>query len=247
MVRTIPSQGQIIYPASETNLDEVLQMGCYSPVICTGLDGENADLTARLLSDDGSHFEVVQNGNTVGTVAWQMTGKHSVMNALSVLGACLHIGVEVTVACQALSEFKGVKRRMELIGAVGGVEVYDDFAHHPTAIATTLDGVRKKIGKRKIWAIIEPRSNTMKLGVYQSQLAPSASLADSVIWYEPVGLDWSVKNAIGNANGQSVMNEIDEIVAHIASHAKADDVVIVMSNGGFGGIHTKIVNALKER
>ncbi|MDO4427083.1 MAG: UDP-N-acetylmuramate:L-alanyl-gamma-D-glutamyl-meso-diaminopimelate ligase [Moraxella sp.] len=244
LVRTIPSQGQIIYPVSETSIDEVLAMGCWSPVVRTGLDGDNADLTARLLRDDGSYFEVLQNGKTVGTVNWQMTGKHNVMNALSVIGAALHIGIEMAVACEALSKFAGVKRRMELIGNVGGVEIYDDFAHHPTAIATTLDGARKKVGKRKIWAIIEPRSNTMKLGVYQSQLAPSASLADSVIWYEPVGLDWSVKNAIGNIDGQMVMNDIDEIVGHLADNVGADDVVIVMSNGGFGGIHDKIVQAL---
>lgn len=247
LVRTIASQGQIIAPLAEKNIDEVLTMGCYSPIIRTGFDGENADLTAKLIKDDGSEFEVWQNGQKIGTVKWTMTGRHSVMNALSVIGASLHVGVSVETACEALSNFAGVKRRMELIGTAGGIEVYDDFAHHPTAIATTLDGARKKVGERKIWAVIEPRSNTMKLGVYQKELAPSASLADGVIWYEPVGLDWSVKEAIGDAINQTVMNDIDDIVNHIATIAKAGDSVIVMSNGGFGGIHTKIVNALKER
>lgn len=246
LVRTIPSQGQIIAPLSEKALDEVLAMGCYSSVIRTGFNDESAKLTARLLSEDGSHFEVFENGELQGEICWTMTGKHNVMNALSVIGACQHVSINIKTACEALSGFAGIKRRMELLDTVQGIDIYDDFAHHPTAISTTLDGARKRVKERKIWAIIEPRSNTMKLGIYQSQLADSASLADSVIWYEPVGLDWSVKAAIGNTANQTVMNDIDEIVAHITKNAKSGDSVIVMSNGGFGGIHQKIIKALNE-
>lgn len=248
LVRTIPSNGQIIAPSSEQHIDEVLAMGCWSPVVRTGLTGEQAGLTAELLADDGSHFKVLHDGQVVGEVKWSMTGLHSVSNALVTISASHHVGVEMATACQALSQFAGVKRRMELLATVNGIEVYDDFAHHPTAIATTLDGARKRLGERKLWAIIEPRSNTMRMGTHKSALADSAVLADEVIWYQPEGLDWDLQPVIDGAkNSAQLCTNLNDIIQRIVNEAKDGDVVVIMSNGGFGGLHQKLITALQEK
>lgn len=248
LVRTIPSNGQIIAPSSEQHIDEVLTMGCWSPVVRTGLIGEQAGLTAELLADDGSHFKVLHDGQVVGEVKWSMTGLHSVSNALVTISASHHVGVEMATACQALSQFAGVKRRMELLATVNGIEVYDDFAHHPTAIATTLDGARKRLGERKLWAIIEPRSNTMRMGTHKSALADSAVLADEVIWYQPEGLDWDLQPVIDGAkNSAQLCTNLNDIIQRIVNEAKDGDVVVIMSNGGFGGLHQKLITALQEK
>lgn len=248
LVRTIPSNGQIIAPSSEQHIDEVLAMGCWSPVVRTGLIGEQAGLTAELLADDGSHFKVLHDGQVVGEVKWSMTGLHSVSNALVTISASHHVGVEMATACQALSQFAGVKRRMELLATVNGIEVYDDFAHHPTAIATTLDGARKRLGERKLWAIIEPRSNTMRMGTHKSALADSAVLADEVIWYQPEGLDWDLQPVIDGAkNSAQLCTNLNDIIQRIVNEAKDGDVVVIMSNGGFGGLHQKLITALQEK
>ncbi|MDO4223636.1 MAG: cyanophycin synthetase, partial [Acinetobacter sp.] len=248
LVRTIPSQGQIIAPISETHIDEVLAMGCWTPVVRTGLNGEQAELTAELIRADGSHFKVLQHGTIVGEVQWTMTGLHSVSNALVTIAAAQHVGVEIATACQALSNFAGVKRRMELLDTVQGVEVYDDFAHHPTAIATTLDGARKRLGERKLWAIIEPRSNTMRMGTHKSQLADSAQLANEVIWYQPEGLDWDLQPVIhASKNSAEISSNLDDIIARVVKEAEAGDAVVIMSNGGFGGLHQKLIAALKQK
>lgn len=248
LVRTIPSNGQIIAPSSEQHIDEVLAMGCWSPVVSTGLIGEQAGLTAELLADDGSHFKVLHDGQVVGEVKWSMTGLHSVSNALVTISASHHVGVEMATACQALSQFAGVKRRMELLATVNGIEVYDDFAHHPTAIATTLDGARKRLGERKLWAIIEPRSNTMRMGTHKSALADSAVLADEVIWYQPEGLDWDLQPVIDGAkNSAQLCTNLNDIIQRIVNEAKDGDVVVIMSNGGFGGLHQKLITALQEK
>ncbi len=248
LVRTIPSNGQIIAPSSEKHIDEVLAMGCWSPVVRTGLISEQAGLTAELLADDGSHFKVLHDGQVVGEVKWSMTGLHSVSNALVTISASHHVGVEMATACQALSQFAGVKRRMELLATVNGIEVYDDFAHHPTAIATTLDGARKRLGERKLWAIIEPRSNTMRMGTHKSALADSAVLADEVIWYQPEGLDWDLQPVIDSAkNSAQLCTNLNDIIQRIVNEAKDGDVVVIMSNGGFGGLHQKLITALQEK
>ncbi len=248
LVRTIASNGQIIAPKGEKHIDEVLAMGCWSPVVRTALAGEQADLTAQLLAEDGSHFQVLHGTQVVGEVTWTMTGQHSVFNALSVIAAAAHVGVPMQVACQALSQFAGVKRRMELLGVASGVEVYDDFAHHPTAIATTLDGARKRLGERKLWAIIEPRSNTMRMGMHKSALADSAKLADEVIWYQPEGLDWDLQPVVAAAsNKASIATTLPAIIDKITQEAKSGDVVVIMSNGGFGGLHQKLMTALQNK
>ncbi|OUY06362.1 UDP-N-acetylmuramate:L-alanyl-gamma-D-glutamyl-meso-diaminopimelate ligase [Acinetobacter populi] len=247
LVRTIPSTGRIIAPISETNIDEVLQMGCWTPVVRTSLQAnDHAEVYAELLSEDGSHFKVLQHGQVKGEVKWSMTGQHSVANALATIAAAEHVGVEIAQACDALSNFGGVKRRMELLGTIHGIEVYDDFAHHPTAIETTLDGARKRLGERRLWAIIEPRSNTMRMGSHKDGLAHSARLADEVIWYQPAGLDWDLQPIVDAApNHAQVSQSLDDIIARIKNEAKAGDAVVIMSNGGFGGLHQKLIAALQ--
>ena len=246
LVRTIPSEGRIIAPITETNIDEVLEQGCWTPVIRTSLEpNDQVALSAELISADGSHFKVLEQGKVAGIVNWNMTGQHSVANALATIAAAQHVGVSLEQACEALSNFGGVKRRMELLGTVRGIEVFDDFAHHPTAIETTLDGARKRLGERKLWAIIEPRSNTMRMGSHKDGLAHSARLADEVIWYQPEGLDWDLHTVIAaSSNKAEVSRSLDEIIARILNEAGEGDAVVIMSNGGFGGLHQKLIAAL---
>lgn len=247
LVRTIPSQGRIIAPISEQHIDQVLEMGCWTPVLRTSLSADpHAALSAELLSADGSHFKVLKAGQVQAEVQWSMTGQHSVANALATIAAAEHVGVSIAQACQALSCFAGVKRRMELLDTVNGIEVYDDFAHHPTAIATTLDGARKRIGERRLWAVIEPRSNTMRMGSHKEALAASAAQADHVIWYQPEGLDWDLQPVVAAAtNAAQISQSISQIIQRISSEAQSGDAVVIMSNGGFGGLHQQLIAALK--
>lgn len=242
MIRMIPSSGQIIMPSNTDSLEETLAKGVWTPVLRTAINGDG-DWQATLQSADGSAFGV-RFGDEMSEVHWSMSGLHNVNNGLVAIAAAHHIGVSVETACAALSSFGGIKRRMELIGDVNDILVFDDFAHHPTAITTTLDGAKKRLADRRIWAIIEPRSNTMKLGSHRDSLAPSASLADQVIWYEPKGLTWGLVDAIGDAPNQLVLDSVDAIINHIKANATAGDAIIIMSNGGFEGIHGKIVAAL---
>lgn len=261
MIRMIPSNGKIIMPADTESLEETIKKGCWTDIWRTSLGEIEADWQAELINEDGSMFHVKHisdNGkNETGTVNWSMSGIHSVNNGLVAIAGAYNVGVSIEKACEALSNFAGIKRRMELVGKIEksgkNIEVYDDFAHHPTAIETTLDGAKKRFFQnqngqenRKIWAIIEPRSNTMKLGTHQGLLAPSASIADHVIWYQPSSLDWSVSDAIGNAKNQTVMTSTDEIISHVLQNIGDNDVVIIMSNGGFEGIHGRLVKALER-
>lgn len=247
LVRTIPSEGCIISPTTETNIDEVLAMGCWTPVVRTSLNANDAQISAEQLSADGSHFKVLEHGVVQGEVRWNMTGQHSVANALATIAAAQHVGVSIAQACEALSAFGGVKRRMELLGTIRGIEVYDDFAHHPTAIETTLDGARQRLGNRRLWAVIEPRSNTMRMGSHKEGLADAARLADEVIWYQPEGLDWDLQPVIEAAvNSAQVSHSLDEIIQRIRLEAAEGDAVVIMSNGGFGGLHQKLISALQD-
>ena len=185
--------------------------------------------------------EAVMKADEIG-----VPGSHNIENALATIAAAEHVGVSIETACEALSHFGGVKRRMELLGTVRGVEVYDDFAHHPTAIDTTLEGARKRLGERKLWAIIEPRSNTMRMGSHKDGLAHSARLADEVIWYQPEGLDWDLQPVIDAAPNKAIVaRSLDDIIKTVASEAGEGDAVVIMSNGGFGGLHQKLISALK--
>ena len=261
MIRMIPSTGKIIMPAATASLEDTLAKGVWTPVWRTSvIDGitadhnvNDSDWLAELISEDGSQFKVVlaTDKDSAATVNWSMSGIHNVNNALVAVAAAYDVGVSISTACAALSAFAGIKRRMELIGDVNDILVFDDFAHHPTAITTTLDGAKKKLSDRRIWAIIEPRSNTMKMGIHQDSLAESAALADYTLWYEPTGLEWGLREVIEQATttndaigNQQVMSSVDAIIEHITHHAQAGDAIVVMSNGGFEGIHQRLLTAL---
>lgn len=247
-VRTVPGNSRIILPATEPALEEVLEQGCWSEVERFSVgpaSAKEAGISAKLLSEDGSHFAVYEGMEKIAEVRWGQTGLHSVSNGMAALLAARHVGVPLAQGCQLLGDFLGVKRRMELVGEVRGVRVYDDFAHHPTAIATTLEGLRNKVGKEKIIAIIEPRSNTMRLGTHRASLADSVLAADEVIWYQPEGMDWSLEDVVATSKVPAkTLASIDAVIADICARQDSPLNVVIMSNGGFGGIHQKLVKAL---
>lgn len=241
LVRTIPHNGLIISPADSPALDDVLAKGCWTPVEKTGA---GAAWSAEKLADDGSHFAVLQEGKVVGTVNWAHSGDHNVSNALAAIAAARHVGVTPDIACNALSHFAGVKRRLELLCDVEGVRVYDDFAHHPTAIETTLAGLRHRVGNEKIIAVLEPRSNTMRMGVFREQIAPALDAADEVIFYQPPNVDWALDDVAAQCRAPArVANAIDVMVDQLAA-STGPVHILIMSNGGFGGLHSKLVERL---
>lgn len=243
LVRTVPSEGLIISP-QEKAIDQVFEQGCWTPRQTLGV---GADWQAELINKDGSEFEVRFQGQTA-IVRWGMLGQHNVNNALAAIAAARHVGVTLEHACEALSKFAGVKRRLELRGEIDNIRVYDDFAHHPTAIATTIAGLRARIGNRKLIAVLEPRSNTMKMGVHQDSLAQSLTQADRVLLFQDAGLKWSLKQ-ISETLGEhvSVFDSVEAIVSTLQKESEQGDEILVMSNGGFGGIHQKILEALAAR
>ncbi|OHX34975.1 UDP-N-acetylmuramate:L-alanyl-gamma-D-glutamyl-meso-diaminopimelate ligase [Methylomonas sp. LWB] len=243
LVRTIPGQGLIIAPDCEQHVAEVLAMGCWTPVQLTAIDAP-APWQAELLSKDGSRFAVHFEGQAQGVVEWPLTGRHNVYNALSAIAAARHVGVLPADAIAALAQFQNVKRRMEVIVKKAGITVYDDFAHHPTAIQTTLDGLRKQVGNEKILAIVEPRSNTMRLGVHTQSLAESLSQADQAIIFQPDGLGWDLSQLLKYANNIEICNSLDAIVETIRAEAGGVCHVLLMSNGSFGGIYQRLRDAL---
>ena len=201
---------------------------------------------ARLLSEDGSRFEVYFDEALLGVVEWSLTGQHNVANALATMAAARHVGVVPAVAIAGLSGFKSVKRRMEKVAEVKGVTIYDDFAHHPTAIATTLDGLRKQIGDAPLIAVIEPRSNSMKLGAHRDGLPGSVTQADRVFWYAPANLGWDLAATVASSSVPTeVCDSLEVIIAGVKAHAVPGTQVVVMSNGGFGGLHGKLAKALE--
>ncbi len=245
LVRTVPASGLIIHPAGEAALERVIGMGCWTPRQTTG---EGGDWQARLLQPDGSHFEVWLDGKLQGEARWTQTGAHSVANALTALAAARHVGITPEQGIAALAEFRSVKRRMEKLAEVKDIVLYDDFAHHPTAIATTLAGLRAQIGDANLIAVIEPRSNTMRLGSHMSALPGSVAQASEVIWYQPEGLDWSLDGVVAQSSVPSrVENSIDAIIEQVVATAAPGTRIVIMSNGGFGGIHQRMAKALEAR
>jgi UDP-N-acetylmuramate: L-alanyl-gamma-D-glutamyl-meso-diaminopimelate ligase len=203
---------------------------------------------AELLNKDGSEFNVLHNDVIVGTVNWSLVGQHNIDNGLMAIAAAHHAGVTLTDAIDALSLFKNVKRRMEVKGEVNGITLYDDFAHHPTAIATTLDGLRKKVGNARILAVLEPRSNTMKMGIHKDTLANSWQKADEVYLYEPEGMDWSLVDSVAHSNAPTqCFKGVEKIVQGVCNVAQPGDHILVMSNGSFEGIHGRILDALASK
>ncbi len=240
LVRTVPQQGLVVSNGREESLDRVINRGCWTPVEKFGVtDGWQAGEADA----DGS-FNVLFNGQKLGRVKWELLGEHNRMNALAALAAARHVGVSVEVGIAALGQFQNVKRRMELRGVENGISVYDDFAHHPTAITTTVAGLRAKVGKSRILAVLEPRSNTMKLGVMKQALPASLVDADLVFCYG-ANLGWDAKEALAPIAQKSVVfDDLDAMVKAITQEAKNGDQILVMSNGGFGGIHQKLLTAL---
>jgi UDP-N-acetylmuramate: L-alanyl-gamma-D-glutamyl-meso-diaminopimelate ligase len=244
LVRTVPGNGRILAPKQDKALQDVLERGCWSE---TEFSGELGDWQAEKLVLDGSQFKVRFQGEEVGTVKWDLVGDHNVDNALMAIAAARHVGVTPDLACEALASFINTKRRLELKGEVNGVTVYDDFAHHPTAIELTLGGLRNKVGEQRILAVLEPRSATMKRGVHKDTLAASLNAADQVFLYQPETIDWSVE-AVAEQCSQpaKVSANVDELVEMIVAEAKAGDQILIMSNGGFEGIHGKLLAKLGE-
>jgi UDP-N-acetylmuramate: L-alanyl-gamma-D-glutamyl-meso-diaminopimelate ligase len=241
LVRTVPGNGLIIAPEADAHLQRVLAMGRWTPLETIGPQGWHA----RLLNNDGSRFEVFFNNESQGTVSWDMLGEHSVNNALAAIAAARHAGVPAHIACEALGKFQAPKRRMEVRGVVNGVTVYDDFAHHPTAIRTTVAGLRAKVNGARIIAVLEPRSNTMRLGVHKDTLGPSLSEADDVVLFAPADLGWDAGAAMRVLGERAhVFTTVDDIVRHLASQTRPGDHVLIMSNGAFGGLHAKLLQAL---
>jgi UDP-N-acetylmuramate: L-alanyl-gamma-D-glutamyl-meso-diaminopimelate ligase len=264
----VPGNGLILATRNDTAIEEVLDAGCWTSVerfgpnievtpsrmidsnLCVG------DWSASAVKKDWSEFEIeynpVSGDKQISTVCWQMFGIHNAKNALAAAGAAHHVGVRLADAASALRKFNGVKRRMELLAEVRGICIYDDFAHHPTAIAMTLDGLKAQLHSRgddsRIIAIIEPGSNTMRGGTHQDKLAEACMSADEVVWKRPEDsqLDFEVLCA-GNGNSRVSFSEVNEILSHIFAIARDGDHIVVMSNSGFHGIHERLVDGLASR
>jgi UDP-N-acetylmuramate: L-alanyl-gamma-D-glutamyl-meso-diaminopimelate ligase len=246
LVRTVPGNGLIVTNGDDANLAAVLERGCWTPLESASGHADAGGWGVRKQAADGSSFEVLLDGVAAATVTWGQLGDHNVQNALVAIAAARHAGVPVAQAAAALHEFSGVKRRMEVRGQVGGVTVYDDFAHHPTAIATTLQGLRRRVGSARILLVVEPRSNTMRMGVHRDTLAASLQGADQVWLYEPEDLAWSLAGVAQALQVPVAVNDsVEDIVAAVATVARPGDHVLVMSNGAFGGIHARLLAALE--
>ena len=244
LVRTVPGNGRLIVNGEDARLAEVLAMGCWTPVETFGI-GEGFDWSAQLVNPDGSAFDVLHAGKKLGTVHWPMLGRHNVMNGLAALAACHAVGVDAASVIPALADFRSVKRRMEVVGEVNDVTVYDDFAHHPTAIATTLAGLRAKVGDARIVVAMEPRSNSMRLGAHAAALAPSLDGADVVVFLARPELPWAADKVIADVQGEAVaVPDADALLAALAARVRPGDHVVFMSNGGFDGAPRRFVARL---
>ena len=243
LVRIVPSSGLLLRPTRDPALDRVLAMGYWTPLATLG---ESGDWQARAESPDDSVFTVVHAGAPVGRVEWGLIGSHNMSNALAAVAAAHHAGVDPGRACEALGAFRNCKRRLEVRGEVNAVTVYDDFAHHPTAIASTIDALRRRVGSERILAVLEPRSNTMRAGVHKDSLGPALREADQSWVLEPNG-GWDsapLREALGER--AHLCESVETIIAELVSSAACGDHILIMSNGAFGGIHTKLLEALSS-
>lgn len=242
-VRTVPGSGLLVVNAQDKNLSEVLAMGCWTKVEhFEAKDGWQA--VSR--NPDASCFQVLFNGRDQGEVTWELLGSHNLANALAAIAAAHHAGVPVKTALAALEKFRNVKRRLEVRGAIRGIAVYDDFAHHPTAIAMTLEALRARVGNQRILAVLELRSNTMRMGVHRDTLAGSLILADKVLMLKPSDLNWNLDRVTSALQGRGqAYSTVEEIIEALAREARPDDHVLIMSNGGFGNIHARLLERLQ--
>jgi UDP-N-acetylmuramate: L-alanyl-gamma-D-glutamyl-meso-diaminopimelate ligase len=242
LVRSVPQSGLLVVNGADAELAETLKMGCWTP---RETFGDPDGWQAEPMSVDGSRFRVRFRGQEQGVVEWGLIGAHNVLNALAAIAAARHAGVPVATSCAAFREFRNVKRRLETRGTVRGITVYDDFAHHPTAIRMTLDALRARVGTKRIIAVLEARSNTMRMGVHKEELAPALQAADAVLLYQPADFKWDMAIVTGPLNGRArVFRTVDDIVTTLARELRSDDQVLIMSNGGFEGIHGKLLQRL---
>lgn len=265
LVRIVPQNGLIIMPEQDQALQEVIEQGCWTPCEVFHTESENpsqvsrenkhaaeeslpapARWQAKLVSPDGGRFSIWLDGNCQGEVSWAHSGQHNVSNALAAAAAARHVGVTPEITIAALNQFAGVKRRMECIGSHSGVYVYDDFAHHPTAIATTLAGLRARVNEEKIIAVIEPRSNSMKAGIYKDDLIHACEAADDVLWYCSADIDWDLQAVARKSPVPSkVVDTIEGLIADVMNLLEPPCHIVIMSNGGFGGLHQKLLRQLE--
>ncbi len=242
LVRTVPSEGLIIFPQHDNNVQALLAQGSWSELQRLGLDW-------RIISDaDEQQVYYSDEKKPRGKFSWELSGKHNQMNALAAIAAARHVGVDTALACEALSHFEGVKRRMELIADIEGTKIYDDFAHHPTAINTTLEGLRNKNENEPILAIIELRSNTMEAGVHKDLLVSAASVADEVCWFQKDSSHWSMQEVVAQSKqkNHSVYSNVESLLDYLLKrNKKFREHIVIMSNGGFEGLHKRLVDGLK--
>ena len=245
LVRSVPGNGLLVVNGADAALKRVLERGCWTPREDFG--APDAHWRAADPKPDGSAFDIIHMDQKVARVEWGLLGTHNVNNALAAMAAAHHVGVEPAQAAAALGSFKGVKRRLELRAKVDGVTVYDDFAHHPTAVATTLGGLRARVGRERILAVMEPRSATMKMGVHKDSLADSLKEADRVFVYQAPNIKWDVAGAFnGLGSRASVIRDLDALTDAVMAELRRGDHVLIMSNGGFGGFHEKLIDRLER-
>jgi len=246
LVRTVPRRGRLIVNGEDARLAEVLAMGCWTPVERFGFDPA-LEWSARLIREDGSVFAVSHQGRELGEVRWPLLGRHNVLNGLAALAAVNAVGVDPETVMPALAHFRSVKRRLEVIGEADGITLYDDFAHHPTAIHTTLQGLRAKVGDARIVVAMEPRSNSMRLGAHADALAPSLALADAVVFLHRPELPWDAGKVVDAIRGDArTVPDVEALIAALRSIARPGDHVVFMSNGGFDGAPRRFLAALRE-
>lgn len=254
MVRTVPSQGHLLVADQQPALERVLEQGAWTPIAHFG-DQPTSEWQLSLERADASRFQVLHcpadsppdhvRQEEDGVVEWALTGEHNARNALAALAAAHLCGVDLARGCAALARFETPRRRQEVRGEINGIQVIDDFAHHPTAIAATLNGLRAATPKGRLLAVIEPRSNTMRLGALRERLSESVADADSVFWFQPPGLDWSLEEVVALQAGRGqLFSDLDQLVAAVVAQASPLDRIVVMSNGGFGGVHERLLAAL---
>jgi UDP-N-acetylmuramate: L-alanyl-gamma-D-glutamyl-meso-diaminopimelate ligase len=251
-VRTIPGDGLIVKNGEDENIESVLEQGCWSETAAFhkthNIEHSNDDWSIGKTSEDGKYFEVLLDGKVVASVNWLSHGLHNRMNALAAIAAAQHAGVPVELSCEALKEFKGIKRRLEIRGVVNEITVYDDFAHHPTAIEETLTAMKEVQGKGKVFAVLEPRSNTMRMGVHKEKLSNSLQQADEICLYQPEGLDWNLGDLVSQSKKPVIIfSSTDKIIEHLVSEATSGDHILIMSNGGFEAIHQRLLDALAKQ
>ncbi len=247
LIRTIPGNGLIVAPKDNKNLEEVFAMGCWTPTEYTAISDPFCQWHAKLLEPDGSHFEVFHHEDLLGEIQWTLTGRHNVSNALSAIAAAAHTEIPPDLIVDALCQFQNVKRRMELLAVINGISVYDDFAHHPTAIETTLEGLRAQVGEQRIIAVLEPRSNTMRMGMHAEQIPQSLAAADISIIFAPSDIRWAPSLISQRGANFKIFQSLNTLADELTHLVQPGDHLIFMSNGGFGGIHKLVISAIQSR